>query len=643
MLPSVKPQQSLFENLLIKAFITIFAIAAFFVLNGTIIEAQELLEQKGTSAGLFGIGIDNHHVVQFASSAVMVLTGFGLVGILLVKLDHLRRIYDAKKEADESIQIRAAAMDAASDGISIIDADQKIVYLNKALLSFYNLPENAAPQWVGRKWNDLCDNHDWTDLKVENNNSFDQDGKWRVETRIQRADGSVRHADLSMTQLENGGFVITARDITSHRKAEEDKESIQKQFFQAQKMEAIGRLAGGMAHDFNNILASLMGYTEFLLEDLDETSKDHHFARQIMHGIVRARQLVDQILAFSRRRESARETINLVESVHECTAMLHATLPASITLDTQIDTSHATINGNATQISQTLMNLCVNAKDAMEGHGDHGTLKIGVAKVMPDQLNRPAILCDEIPAAGDLPPANFMLENGWNILTNGRIARNVPYVCLSVEDTGSGMPRDVMEHIFEPFFTTKDIDRGTGLGLSSVHGIISGHQGAIIVKSYEGKGTRFEIYLPLTDEAAAAASGEKTAKTEKSGQGHILIVEDQDHVREMVTEMLHRFGYRTHAVASGEAAIDHLRERPDYDLVISDHTMPGMTGVELAKEVALDLPQLPFIIFSGYSKTKLETAMDENPSIRAVLRKPVDGRTLSQTIKDILGKRKEAA
>lgn len=552
-------------------------------------------------------------------------------------------------EMMETISIsnrRLAAIEAAGDGIGLVDKDGRLTYINKALMKLHGISDDKLNDYIGMPWENLYTMRGREEIHQSVLPALRKSGHWKGEAPIKRVDDKVVVAEMSLTLLPDGGLIGTARDVTDRKQAEKEKDHLQKQFFQAQKMEAIGRLAGGIAHDFNNILASMLGYAEFLLEDIDEQSKQHDFARQIMHGGRLAQKLVEQILAFSRRKESARERLDLAESASETAAMLRATLPPTISLDLQVNAGKTDINGNATQISQILMNLCVNARDAMTD--DRGTLRISLDRMRGAESRYPALVMDEIPNVNYTPETRFLEpEGGVTILLLGHISRGAEYVRIGVEDTGCGMDRAVMEHIFEPFFTTKELDKGTGLGLSTVHGMMAGHQAALVVSSAPGKGTRFDLYFPAMDKAetSGVSEAEKSGAPGELAPGKfILLVEDDSTVRDMLRQMLERIGFSVACCDSGDRAVDHLRENPDkYDLVLSDHMMPDMTGVEMAEEIRQDFPALPVVLISGYSPKKLEDAMAENPSIRAVLKKPVTGAKLHQTLISVLGERRKAA
>ena len=560
----------------------------------------------------------------------------------------LVRDYTELIEAMSLSSRRLAAIEAAGDGIGMVDRNGKLTYINRALMDLHGITRDEMNDYIGMPWENLYTVKGREDIRQHVLPALQHKRHWKGEAPIMRADDKIVIAEMSLTRLPDGGMIGTARDITEKKKTEEEKENLQKQFFQSQKMEAIGRMAGGIAHDFNNILASMLGYTEFLMEDLGVDTKQHHFARQIMHGGRQAQNLVEQILAFSRRRESARERLDLSEAVGETVTMLRATLPPTVSLDIHVNVDAAEISANPTQISQILMNLCVNARDALME--DHGVLKISVERKKENECRYPALLGNDVPAINYTPESRFV-ESGdeATVLLLGHVGRGRDYICVSVEDTGCGMSREVMEHIFEPFFTTKELDRGTGLGLSTVHGMMAGHQGALAVRSIVEKGTRFDLYFPameLKHESSEGdvASGRAIAQENDGSGGRILLVEDEESVREMLSQMIKRIGYDVAQCAAGAEALDHLRENPGkYDLVLSDHMMPSMTGVEMAAEVRQDFPDLPVILISGYSPKKLEIAMAENPSIKAVLKKPIASTKLRQALQSAIKAQEKAA
>lgn len=330
--------------------------------------------------------------------------------------------------------------------------------------------------------------------------------------------------------------------------------------------------------------------------------------------------------------------MSLTDSVRETAEMLRPVTPPHIKIALEGGGADNIIHANSTQISQALMNLCVNAMDAMEDR-DGAVLKISTKTVTAhDATITPDMLVDILPKIESEPRVSILQErDGTCTLQSGVLLRGADYACVSVRDNGCGMDRSVMEHIFEPFFTTKPVDHGTGLGLSAVHGIVVAHHGAMTVESLRDEGTVFTLYFPLDKgkpERQASFAGRVV-----NGHGRILVVDDQPDVATVAAEMLTRLGYTVDMAGGGDMAIDLLRERPgEYDLILTDYSMPVMSGVELAQEVRSDFPNLPVVIMTGYGRKKLEREMKDNPAVTAMIRKPLDRVTLSQVVSKAIHK-----
>lgn len=567
------------------------------------------------------------------------LTGFVLIVLNADKLRKLQLGDKEKKQILKLLEYRLAAMEVSFEGIGIVDSEGNLNYMNKALMHLHGIETAEAQNFLGTSWLSLYSPEGQAQLRSHVLPILNKEGYWRGVYPIVRQDGSIVRAEMSLTKLSDGGFIGTARDITEQENAERERKVIQDQFFQAQKMEAIGRLAGGIAHDFNNILAAMNGYAEFLKEDLNEGSVEQKFAINILKAGEQARTLVDQILSFSRRESAEAQTIDLCIPVLESIAMLEASLPKTIELQKDFRILKAPIHANATEITQVIMNLGVNAKDAM---GDqHGVLKIGLRKVNSRDYADKGWIRDALYSSKDALPIHIEDKApNHTCLMLGGMLRDCDYICLSVEDTGSGMSRAVMEHVIEPFFTTKPVDQRTGLGLSIVHGVIGAYSGALLIESIVGQGTRFDIFFPLSRDAEAQIVHQRDTHISQRA-GHILLVEDQVEVRQMTQTMLTRMGYSVEVAGTGLEALMLIRDRPDdFDLVLTDHNMPKMTGLELVYQVHMDFPDLPFVLLSGYSLEALEALMREHPAIYATLRKPVSQKNLADTLEQVFLKLK---
>ena len=392
----------------------------------------------------------------------------------------------------------------------------------------------------------------------------------------------IRMLEKKMRQLEQ-----TNRALEAHIA---ERQQLEEQLRQSQKMEAIGQLAGGIAHDFNNILAAISGNTELALED---TASDHparEFLEEIRNSSARAKRLVQQILAFSRRQPLDRRVISLEPIIEESTDLLRASLPASVGLDMEVDAGVPPVLADATQMHQVLVNLCTNAWHALEGQS--GRIVVRLKSV--------ALTADSVKPLVGLRPGNF--------------------VYLSVSDTGIGMDAATRARIFEPFFTTKEPGKGTGLGLSVVHGIVQGHDGAIVVRSQPGEGTVFEIYFP------AATAIEETAAAPAPalrGQGqHILFLDDEAPLVTLAQRLLERRGYRFSGFTRASEALRAFAEKPDeFQLVITDLSMPGASGLHFASDILKLRPDVPVVLCSGHVTEELREHA-RRAGIREVLYKP---------------------
>ena len=377
------------------------------------------------------------------------------------------------------------------------------------------------------------------------------------------------------------------------------------QLQQVMKLQAIGTLAGGIAHDFNNILFPIVGYTELTLDDIPAGSQASQNLEEVLKAANRAKELVKQILTFSRQNDQERKPLKVQSLIKEALKLLRATIPSTIEINSFIDDECGLIEGDPTQIHQVIMNLCTNAFHALQDTGGKIEVSLKEANLDYDQS---------------------MLRAGMNI---GR------HLELVVKDNGHGMTQQVIERIFEPYFTTKEQGKGTGLGLSVIHGIIKNHGGDISVESQPDKGATFRVFLPVIDSIEVAEQPIESANV-KVGHEHILLVDDEQQIIDIERRILEYLGYRVTSKMDSEDALKEFSDRPDeFDLVITDMTMPKMTGDQLAQKLMAINPLVPVILCTGFNETITEEkalAM----GIDKFVMKPIVKDKLAHTVRTVL-------
>jgi len=431
--------------------------------------------------------------------------------------------------------------------------------------------------------------------------------KLKKEKRLERYETVMRHTGGSLIHtLENTAGVFDAQgnlvEIRGYLMDITEQKLLEKQLQQSQKMETIGTLAGGIAHDFNNILSAIMGYSELVLVDLPYEASIRNKIEAIHSSGERARDLVAQILAFSRKDEMVRSPVQVHLIIKDALKILRPAIPTTIDIHTQI-TSKCHILGDPSRVHQVIMNLCTNAYQAMLRTG--GTLTISLSNV---KMEGEAATLAQVPAGS--------------------------YGKLVISDTGVGIPSENIARIFDPYFTTKEKGKGTGLGLAAVHGIIKSHGGAILVESQIGKGTKFEVYLPLTlDKSDAEGQAESQLI---GGKERILLIDDEYDILEIEKEMLEKLGYTVTTRDKVREARKLFAKQPEqFDLVITDMTMPDMTGDKLAGELRKIRFDIPIIICTGFSEL-ISRDKIESKGIKAFLTKPVSMKDLSTITRKVL-------
>ena len=500
---------------------------------------------------------------------------------------------------EESEEKMRAILTASPIGI-VLAINRKINWANKAFFHMLNHDEDSL---IGQDARAIYpDDEEYERAGRALFPSVEESRTNEIETRLIRKDGTIIDCYLRACpqdpQDPSKGQLVTVSDISEYKRLEA-------QLQQAQKMEAIGTLAGGIAHDFNNILGAIIGYAELAKMKAPKESAVVADLNQVIKSGNRAADLVHQILTVSRRHKKERQPMQLKYIVKEVVKMLKATLPSTIEIKDVSGKDMGVINADPAQMHQVIMNLCTNAGHAMQENG--GVLEVGI---------------------GDVQVGTEDSGSGYLDLPSGT------YLRLVVSDTGYGIPRHVIDKIFDPYFTTKDTGEGTGLGLSVAQGIVKAHGGTITVYSEPGKETTFHVYLPLIlMEEREEKEPEGPLPT---GSERILFIDDEHALIEIGSQMLERLGYEVVTRQRSVEALELFRAEPDrFDLVITDMTMPHMTGDKLARELMKIRPDIPVILCTGHSKLVSE-AKAKDMGIRAFVMKPILKRTLAEAVRKAL-------
>ncbi|MDM8526148.1 response regulator [Desulfococcaceae bacterium HSG8] len=432
------------------------------------------------------------------------------------------------------------------------------------------------------------------------------------ETKMKKKDADIVWCSISARLIHDDqgqGLYIEGfcADISKQKEAEQALQESEARLRQAQKMEAIGTMAGGIAHDFNNILFPVLGYAQMLSDDIPKDSPFQSQLKEVIKGTLRAKNLVKQILAFSRHSDQKNKPLKIEIILKEVLKLSRATLPATIEIRQDIQNECGMVMADTTRIHQIVMNLITNAFHAMEDKG--GTLTIALRKGDFTRENLPA---------PELSPG--------------------PYICLTVTDTGIGMDAATREKIFDPYFTTKEVNKGTGLGLSVVHGIVKTYNGRIVLESEPGRGTSFQVFLPrVMSEAENKAGTQKISA--RTGNERILLIDDEESITCMLRLMAERLGYQVTTHCSSTEALECFRSGPDnFDIVITDMTMPDMTGDRLSVELKKLRSDIPIILCTGYSE-KIANHKAYEIGVDMVLMKPIVRNDLANAVRDVLDNR----
>lgn len=507
------------------------------------------------------------------------------------------------KEMQQTNAELSAVLNTFPDIIIRLDKEAKILELKMGKHRTH-FPTSSSP--VGKYFYDLVKGVSKIEIVSLIESSFSESRLGKLEYDLVNG-GEISNFEMRLVSVDD--YVVgVIRNISDIRNAESVNANLQNQLQLATRMQAIGRLAGGISHDFNNLLFSVMGYTQIAQRVLGEEHPAYSHLSEVITASQRGKELVEQIMIFSRYKEKKEETVSLNGVIESVEKLVQPRLVGKVELKLDICEEDLSFTGDSTQVSQSIMNIAVNAIQAMTKKG--GTLTINLDEVEFQEI--------QSVESGTIPPGN--------------------YARVTISDNGPGMPDAVRAKIFEPFFTTKKVGEGTGLGLSVVLGVMQEHQGGLILESEVNKGTCFTLFYPISEMAASA----QEIKKEKliSGTGRIMVIDDERMLGKMISQMLGYLGYEVENFNSSVEALSCFKNKPDgFDLVLTDQTMPGVCGLELGKEMREVRPEIPIILCSGYSED-IEKLDIQGSGITTALKKPITFEILSKEIAAALGIKK---
>ncbi len=561
------------------------------------------MDRERLVSGLKEYGVVENLEAVFQGKGGQIKTG--LMSARILKIGNEDVILSITRDITERKQMEAdrerllIAIEQAAEGIVITDGNGIIEYVSP---SFEKISGYSSQELIGQNPRILKSGKQEDAFYRQLWETITSGMIWNNRMINKKKDGSFYAVQATISPvLDKSGkiinFVAVKRDVTDEIKMEEKLQ-------QAQKMEAIGTLAGGIAHDFNNILFPIVGYTEMLMEDISEDSPFRNSLNEIYTSALRAKDLVHQILSFARQEKNELKLIKMQPIIKEALKLIRSTVPTTISIHQSLSSDCGTIKADPTQIHQIIMNLCTNAYHAMEENG--GELKVSLKEI---ELERPDLINPE-------------MNPGL-------------YSCLTVSDTGKGMDKEVMKRIFDPYFTTKENGKGTGMGLSVVHGIVKRLNGAVQVYSEPGQGTEFHVYIPV----AGFAFEKKEIPTQDlipGGCERILLVDDETAIITMEKQVLERLGYQVVSRTSSIEAYEAFKAHPEqFDLVVTDMAMPNMPGDKLARELIRIRPDIPVLLCTGFSETMTEEKI-KFLGISGLVFKPLIIRDLAKKIREVL-------
>lgn len=535
-------------------------------------------------------------------SVVYSILGIMGVFVLIITFSLLNKQYKMQIITEGQLSFQAKLLDTVEQSVIAADINGKILYWNPYSERLYGWKKSEA---IGMYLKDLIIPEKSVEHAKKTHMEIKDGQSWSGEVNVQNRAGNIFPVLLTASPIYDdtgeitGGISITI-DLS-------EKKKLESQLQQTQKMEGIGTLAGGIAHDFNNILAPIILHSQMALEDIPPDNPLQTSIKEIYRAAKRARDLVKQILTFARRGKDNRIILRASLVIKEAVKFLRSTIPTTVDINYENKTDHDTISANPTQINQIVMNLCTNAAHSMKERG--GSIDVILDSVEIDKDRK----------------------NGVTDLQKGE------YLTLTVKDSGSGIPPEILDKIFEPYFTTKKSGEGTGLGLAIIHGIVKNCDGDISVKSEPGKGTTFVVYIPLVDEPPVIQ--EETKKDLPKGSERVLFVDDEEAAVTAMEKILKRLGYSITATTSSLKALELFRDNPEsYDLVITDMTMPDMTGETLAEEIRLIRSDIPVILCTGFSD-QIDEVKAHDAGIDEFMIKPINMNDIALAIRKVLDKK----
>ncbi|MBU0988421.1 MAG: PAS domain S-box protein, partial [Proteobacteria bacterium] len=499
-----------------------------------------------------------------------------------------KRTEEALRESEER---HRTVLETSPDPIVVYDMEGKVTYFNPAFARTFGW---TLAERLGRKMDLFVPEETWPETKMMIEKVLAGENFSGFETRRYTKDRNIIYVNMSAAIYKdrNGnpiGSVINLKDITAQK-------NLEYRLRQAHKMESIGTLVGGIAHDFNNILGVILGNTELALDDVPEWNPARFNLKEVRAASLRARDMVRRLLSFARKTELEKKSIHINPIIIETLKLLRSSISTGIEIRQNISKNVDKIWADPTQINQVLINLCTNAAQSMP---DGGILEVSLKNVAFDKES----------------PIQFHDFNP------GR------YVNLTISDTGHGIHQKNIDRIFDPYFTTKEVGKGTGMGLAVVHGIVTGHDGTILVQSEPGKGTTFSIFFPIIEQEAVVET--KTVEKLPAGNEKILLLDDETSIVNMTRQMLERLGYEVDTQTSPVETLALFRSKPDrFDLIITDMTMAQMTGDKLAEEILKIRPDMPIILCTGFSE-KITEEKAKQLGIKAFVMKPLVKRDLA--------------